>query len=127
MFHVEHFANHKFSNQSIKAFLSLDHYKTFGALTNDSQLIGYIVFTLAVDEADIVFLGIHTQFRRQGLGSKLLNVPCGTFSISKTSLEVSAQNVAAINMYRKNGFKVTSIRRGYFSNETDALNMIRYY
>jgi ribosomal-protein-alanine N-acetyltransferase len=90
-------------------------------------VIGYVIFWLIADEAQINNIAVHPEFRKQGIGESLLRQALdlirglgGSFVI----LEVRLSNQAAQNLYRKLGFSGLGRRQGYYFNpEEDALVM----
>jgi ribosomal-protein-alanine N-acetyltransferase len=95
--------------------------------SGEVSVVGMLVLWLIVDEAHIGTIAIHPDFRRCGLGRRLLAhalleaLPAG---IQRVFLEVRAHNLAAQEMYRQFGFTVEGIRPRYYrdTNE-DALLM----
>jgi [ribosomal protein S18]-alanine N-acetyltransferase len=93
----------------------------------DGSLVGMIVVWLIVDEAHVATLATHPDYRRQGIGRRLLAhallhmIPDGARS---SFLEVRESNLAAQEMYRKFGYEVTGRRRRYYrDNDEDAILM----
>jgi len=94
----------------------------------DGRVVGMVVAWLIVDEIHIATIAIHPDFRKQGLGEKLLS---HTLQSAKTEgavssfLEVREGNDAAIKMYRKFGYIKSGRREGYYKdNGEDAILMI---
>ena len=87
------------------------------------------IFTyIVVDQTDLLTIGVNKEARKQGLATKLLNwiidkSPAG----QKIFLDVECQNIAAINLYKKIGFELISVRKGYYQQDNgtaiDALVM----
>jgi ribosomal-protein-alanine N-acetyltransferase len=93
----------------------------------DGKIVGMIVVWLIVDEAHVATLAIHPDYRRQGIGKRLLAhalrhmIPDGA---RRSFLEVRESNLAAQEMYRKFGYEVTGRRRRYYrDNDEDAILM----
>ena len=127
MFHVEHFKNYPISDTSIESYLTLSQYKTAGTFLG-KDLIGYIIYLASDYEADIVYIAIHPEYRRMGIGTSLLNAKCFTWNICKNIgykifLEVGVKNKAAITFYCSQSFKIISLRKNYFPNEDAYLMM----
>ncbi len=83
------------------------------------RLIGYFGMWVVVDEAHITTLAVHPQWRRKGLGGRLLNAVTDVAQrqgVSRVTLEVRERNEAAIAMYRKFGFQVKGILPGYYGD-----------
>ncbi len=91
-----------------------------------NETIGaYIIFWVVHGEAHILNIAVHPALRGRGFAAGLLktaleqmrrNMVCEVF------LEVRMSNMAAINLYRKFGFKEGFIRKNYYEDE-DAIVM----
>ncbi len=95
-------------------------------LIEKKKIIGWLKYTLAADEAQIDDLYIIEENRNQGLGQKLLKIFLSELDkkYSQVILEVRVSNLSAIAIYKKNGFKLLSIRKNYYSApREDALVM----
>jgi [ribosomal protein S18]-alanine N-acetyltransferase len=93
----------------------------------DGKVIGMIVVWLIVDEAHIATLATHPEYRRQGIGRRLLAYALRQImqdGARSSFLEVRASNLAAQEMYRKFGYEATGRRRHYYrDNDEDAILM----
>jgi ribosomal-protein-alanine N-acetyltransferase len=89
--------------------------------------LGYGGFWLIVDEAHICTLAVHPEWRGRGLGELLLVHMVDlatTLNALVATLEVRTSNLVAQQLYRKYGFEVVGLRKGYYSdNHEDALIM----
>jgi ribosomal-protein-alanine N-acetyltransferase len=89
--------------------------------------LGYGGFWLIVDEAHICTLAVHPEWRGQGLGELLLAHlidQATALNAAVATLEVRTSNLVAQQLYRKYGFEVVGLRKGYYSdNHEDALIM----
>ncbi len=93
----------------------------------DEQVVGMLVAWLIVDEIHIATIATHNDFRRQGIGEKLL---LHTLKSAKEEgvltsfLEVRDSNVFARGMYNKFGFVEVGRRKHYYKdNGEDAILM----
>jgi [ribosomal protein S18]-alanine N-acetyltransferase len=93
----------------------------------DGQITAMLVLWLIVDEAHIATIAVHPDFRRQGIGEMILLHALRAVQAEggqRAFLEVRAGNTAAQSMYKKYGFEVAGVRRGYYKdNNEDALLM----
>jgi ribosomal-protein-alanine N-acetyltransferase len=93
----------------------------------ESKVVGMIVVWLIVDEAHIATLAIHPDYRRSGIGTRLLKVALDDAfrkGARQAMLEVRAGNSGAQELYRKFGFEVVHRRPRYYKdNHEDALLM----
>lgn len=111
------------------AELSLDCAHNFtGRLTSNGGgdvLVGYICGWLFRDEAHILNIAVHPEYRRLGLGTSLLRFFCDFCRGSQVkilTLDVRKSNRTALGMYRKIGFRKVGQRPRYYAdNGEDAL------
>jgi ribosomal-protein-alanine N-acetyltransferase len=93
----------------------------------DGKVVGYGGMWVIKDEAHIVNLAIHPQYRRQGLGQKLMKVlfeKAEKRGVQRITLEVRASNIVAQNFYKKLGFQEIAIRKKYYRDtKEDAIVM----
>ena len=65
------------------------------------------------------------NFRKQNIGSlmlsKLIELAKLEPNISSITLEVNSNNIAAIKLYEKFGFKAVGLRKKYYNNIDDAI------
>ena len=94
---------------------------------SDDQIIGYGGLWHVLDEGDIINIAVNSQYRRQGIGQAILKKlleEAEQKALTTLHLEVRQSNLAAIQLYQQNGFKVIAIRKGYYHHPLeDALVM----
>jgi len=82
-----------------------------------SPLGGYIIFWVVHDECHILNIAVRSSLRRRGLGMMLM-VRCESISVNlgaaHACLEVREGNEAAIELYRKLGYRFMGMRRNYY-------------
>jgi ribosomal-protein-alanine N-acetyltransferase len=93
----------------------------------DGNVVGMIVVWLIVDDAHVATIAIDPEYRREGIGKRLLAHALRQMirdGARSSFLEVRESNLAAQEMYRKFGFEVTGRRRRYYrDNDEDAILM----
>ncbi|MDY6904571.1 MAG: ribosomal protein S18-alanine N-acetyltransferase [Thermodesulfobacteriota bacterium] len=90
------------------------------------KVSGYILFRTILDEMHILKLATDPVWRNQNIASLLIQKAVATARASQCDrvfLEVRTSNKAAIGVYKKNGFTVNDIRKGYYAPDDDALMM----
>ena len=80
------------------------------------KIIGFVCFFHVRDEIEIIKICIIKSHQRKNYGSILIN-EIKKLNIKKIFLEVSIENVSAINFYLKNGFQKIGVRKGYYAND----------
>jgi ribosomal-protein-alanine N-acetyltransferase len=93
------------------------------------RIRGYAGLCDYPDEAFVQTLAVARDAQGQGIGAALLQAlldEAARRRQNRVSLEVRADNAAAIALYERFGFRRTGVRRGYYSpSGTDALVMTR--
>lgn len=105
--------------------------RCFVAATKDTgdrkKILGMIVIYLIEDEAHVATFAVHKDYRRNGIGWRLLlhslRETCRE-GATHAMLEVRAGNLSAIDLYKKFSFVQVGIRKNYYvDNHEDALLM----
>lgn len=98
------------------------------------KIIGYCLYQHLFEQAEILRIGTHPDYQRQGIASKLfakLNIELMINKVENLLLEVRADNTPAIALYEQQGFAVIHQRKGYYQAAqqptVDALIMQRVY
>ena len=101
--------------------------RCFVAETEENRIAGMVVSWIIVDELHIATIATHPDFRRMGIGARILTEALAEGRAAGARLaflEVRATNEAAQAMYRKFGFEVTGKRPRYYKdNGEDAILM----
>jgi [ribosomal protein S18]-alanine N-acetyltransferase len=91
-------------------------------LRQQPQVIGMGCLWSIVDEAHLTLLGVHPDYRHQGLGQLLLFTlleDAIARRLEWATLEVNEHNLAAINLYQKYGFQIAGSRKNYYQPAGD--------
>ena len=91
------------------------------------RIAAMMTLWLIVDEAHIATLATHPDFRRRGIGERLMVaalISAKDEGARRAFLEVRAGNTGAIALYQKYGFVVAGVRPHYYKdNHEDAILM----
>jgi ribosomal-protein-alanine N-acetyltransferase len=89
----------------------------------DGEMIGFIAADIRrlQNVAWIATLGVLPDFRRQGIGSILLNSCEDQLSVPRIRLSVRASNQPAQSLYSRHGYTRYDVWRRYYSDGEDAL------
>jgi [ribosomal protein S18]-alanine N-acetyltransferase len=87
------------------------------------ELRSYLLSLVVRGDMDLVSIATAIASRGKGLARKLLEEAQKDKSIQKIFLEVEVENVEAVKLYEKNGFKKSGKRLKYYENKRDALLM----
>lgn len=98
------------------------------------KVVGYCLYQVIFEQAEILRIGTHPNYQRQGIASNLfdsLNKFLKEDRVESLLLEVRADNSAAIALYEQQGFKIIHRRVDYYKTAhkmaIDALIMQRSY
>jgi ribosomal-protein-alanine N-acetyltransferase len=90
----------------------------------DNDILAYISTMFDGETVEILNFCVKAKLQHQGLGTKMLSFINNYFYNLKAKnmiLEVRFNNIKAINIYKKFGFKQIHVRKNYYSNGDDAL------
>ena len=89
-----------------------------------NRVVGYAGYWYVSDEAHIVNLAVHPDFRNKGVGRMMLEHmerKMKNQGIGKALLEVRASNTAAQRLYECSGFRANGMRKNYYADEDAVL------
>lgn len=106
--------------------VSLGDYKFKYSYMEYNDEIGYVIIEDALDIINIIDVYVDENMRRQGIASKLFKKIISDYEIRnvKFMLEVREDNIPAIILYKRLGFKVIHVREKYYK-DSNALIMER--
>ncbi len=88
-----------------------------------NEIIGYISYKNLELSNDVYHLFVNENFRKKGIASKFLN----KIYNKDISVEVDEENIKAINLYKKLGFKEIKKISNYYKNGNNALVLLKCY
>ena len=104
------------------------------ATGSDDEVVGYCLYQVIFDQAEILRIGTSQIHQRQGIASLLFAALHDTLQVKNVSsllLEVRADNHAAIALYEQQAFRIIHKRKGYYQSAhrpaVDALIMQHEY
>lgn len=106
----------KYSLSQIEDMFNYDYYTIFKCLIN-GKIEGYICATILFEECNLLKIIVNSNYRRHGLGSRLINTLieyCKNENVSSVYLEVRENNNIAISFYENIGFELETVRKGYY-------------
>lgn len=109
--------------------LTENPYSNYFVYLIDGKIVGYIGEWITFEQAQITTLGVDPQYQRQKIATKLLEHAIKIAEDKQCeimSLEVRISNEKALNLYKKLGFEIVNIRKGYYQdNHEDAFLMMK--
>ena len=92
--------------------------------TVENKIVGFLVFDVIYEKCEIIDIYVSKDYRGQNIAYKLISEIEKDFNIENITLEVSSNNISAINLYKKLNFKEVAIRKNYY-NDSDAILMLK--
>lgn len=89
----------------------------YNYMDND-KVLGYLEIRLVDGVVDIMNLFVNEEDRKKGIATSLMNKMIEEEDYSRIMLEVNENNVDAIRLYSKLGFKEISLRERYYGEDT---------
>jgi len=83
------------------------------------EVVGYAGMWVILDEAHVTNIAVHPDWRRRGLGERLLRELISRArarGATRVTLEVRKSNMVAQRLYTRLGFVPRGIRKGYYSD-----------
>lgn len=111
-----------FTAYKLDYIISNNEYVQYYAYKIDNKYIAFLCFMNISEEVEIIDAFVLEKYRRNNIMTSLFNYLFKNEKYTKIFLEVSEENIGAINLYNKLGFKVISVRKGYY-NGIDAYVM----
>lgn len=101
---------------------------TYHLCFDEDELIAYVGFLTVLDECQINNVAVHPNYRRSGLGSKMIErvlLLTEEMGLKFWLLEVNSKNEAAIKLYESFDFEEVGLRANYYGRGQDAILMTR--
>ena len=90
----------------------------------NNDVVGFIIDMRHKDEISLLNIAIHKCMQGMGHGLKMLKKYIKSLPEKYSIyLEVNKNNIKALNMYTKLNFEKVSIRKAYYNDGGDAINM----
>lgn len=92
----------------------------------DDEIVGFVDAVNQVDELSIMRIAVLPDYRNQGIATKLIKKIedlALQMKIKTVSLEAEQKNFNALSLYSKLGYGTRRIRKNYYPNGADAIEM----
>ncbi|WP_336278815.1 ribosomal protein S18-alanine N-acetyltransferase [Bartonella sp. CB175] len=105
---------------------SIFGYKAY-LIDKPEQILGFCLYRLILDEAEIITIAVHPHYRRQRIGYLLLDSTLHHLHHKraiKLFLEVEETNISALNLYQRFDFQKISKRLAYYQSKNSRIDAI---
>jgi ribosomal-protein-alanine N-acetyltransferase len=107
-----------------------NHLAVYMVAESADRVIGYIGAWHVLDEGHITNLAVEAEWRRQGVGARLLDAMETQLyrdGVRRVTLEVRVSNTPALKLYHHRGYRERGVRRRYYQdNGEDAYIMWKH-
>lgn len=104
------------SEKQLSTYLVGERYLCFG-LWSTTQLQGFALLSTVLDEAELLQIGVHPDYRGQGGATELLSYVHARLNdrgINRCLLEVRSSNTPALGLYHRLAYQEDGVRKGYY-------------
>ena len=109
-------ASYKLENYIVENIYILKKYE------KSNNIVGFIIATKLFEVIEIHLIYVSKEYRNSGIATELIKNLKEYEGVKTILLEVSSENIPAINLYKKLGFIQNGIRKKYY-NGVDAYLM----
>lgn len=92
----------------------------------EGELLGYVCGSSLYEDSELLRIAVLPQHRGKGIGKRLAQAMCDeakTRGAERVFLEVRFGNLSAVKLYEGCGFAKTRLRKKYYADGEDALEM----
>lgn len=105
-------------SEEFSVFLADRNTPVYVACDAKRRIAGFALIRTVLDEAELLSIAVDPRWRNKKIGRALLEAVFADLMLSPVKrmfLEVDEQNLAAIRLYQRLGFKTISSRKGYYA------------
>ena len=114
---------------ALKQSLATPQFFAFVLETN-GEIVGYVSGTSLFEDSELMRIAVLSSYRGKGYGRLLMErflKSAAERGAERTFLEVRASNTAALGLYQSVGFMKNRLRKRYYSDGEDALEMCKTF
>lgn len=101
----------------VRDSLSAAHTEAYGMYNEHDEIIGYVIYSMVLDELELLSMAIRLTCQQQGWGTLLLQqviTNAKQHQAKSIYLEVRRSNKIALSLYKKAGFEIIGERKNYY-------------
>lgn len=81
----------------------------------ENRLVGYLDYSVMYEKIEINYIFVIKEYRRNSIAYNLIKYVIDNYEFDNITLEVNVNNISAINLYKKLGFKIIGTRKKYYN------------
>ena len=124
---VKHFS-HPWTKEQFLYEIKENEFSTILVAEDENKIVGFLVYWILFDNAQICNVCVIDEYRNKGIASDLFDIAEAAFQMHECfsiTLEVRVSNVPAISLYKKRGFSIVCVKKGYYKDGEDAYYMMK--
>lgn len=125
---VEEFKENSWSKNLFIKEIEDDKFKISFVILINKIVAGFINLSFNDEEMTILNIATKKEFKRMGIATALIKKSVDIAkqkNLAQIFLEVEIDNMPAIKLYEKFGFEILKIRKNYYPNHKDAIEMLK--
>ena len=92
----------------------------------DNKIVGFLDYSVIYEKIEINYIFVINEYRRRNIAYNLIKHVIDNYEFDNITLEVNINNIGAISLYKKLGFKVISIRKNYYDGVDGYLMEVKH-
>lgn len=94
----------------------------------DNEVVGMIMAIVLYETCEILNIVVNEKYRNKKIATNLMDTLISEFedTIEFLTLEVSVNNIPAINLYKKFGLEIINTRKNYYEDSDAYLMGVKY-
>lgn len=83
------------------------------------EIVGYAGVWIILDEGHVTNIAVHPKYQRRGIGRQLMETITAYAAARgavRMTLEVRVSNLVAQELYKKIGYRICGVRKGYYQD-----------
>lgn len=125
---VEEFKENSWSKKLFIEEIEDNKFKISFVILINKIVAGFINLSFNDEEMTILNIATKKEFKRMGIATALIKNSVDIAkqkNLAQIFLEVEIDNMPAIKLYEKFGFEILKIRKNYYPNHKDAIEMLK--
>lgn len=95
--------------------ITLNEFNHILVYEKDKKIVAFLDYSKMYERMEINYIFVKEAYRKNGIASQLIKYMIDNNEFDNITLEVNVNNISAINLYKKYGFEIVSIREKYYN------------
>jgi len=95
--------------------ITLNPFSNILIYEKDNKIVAFLDYSKMYEKLEINYIFVIEEYRKQNIAYELIDYMIKTNDFENITLEVNVNNTNAINLYKKHGFEIVSIREKYYN------------